>query len=96
MGIADLKATGYIRAALSQATVERTVTFRCVSQSSKLNELNMKSTDRSRRPTLANHLLATSKGRKAIHPPASGPRVPLEGLLERDVELSGSLLVYGV
>jgi hypothetical protein len=37
-----------------------------------------------------------SKGRKAIHPPASGSCVPFEGLLKRDLELSGSSLRCGV
>ena len=43
-------------------------------------------------------LMATSKGRKAIHPPASGPKSrSLEmGCSKRDVELSGSLLRCGV
>ena len=41
-------------------------------------------------------LLATSKGRKAIHPPASGSSpAPGAGHPERDVELSGSVLVRG-
>ena len=31
-----------------------------------------------------------SKGRKAIHPPASGSCVPFEGLLKRDLELAAA------
>ena len=44
-------------------------------------------------------LLARSKGRKAIRPPASGSKVPFQGVWgcsKRDVELSGSLLLCGV